>query len=88
MTTRQTFITPSKFTPCVFLALILVATAWAVSGQQVKRFSKSDAPRIRRTVPAAGRPEPPKRGQSNMLLPEIRVVTDHLTGFTRFKGCC
>ena len=52
MTTRRTFITTSKSTACgaVLLALTLVAMAWPVSGQQVKRFSKSDAPRVRRTV--------------------------------------
>ncbi len=55
MTTWRIFITSSKFTACgaVLLALTLVAMAWTVSGQQVKRFSGSDAPRIRRTVPAA-----------------------------------
>src|SRR5438094_6727633 len=36
----------------MFLALILVAMAWTVSGQQVKRSSVSDAPRIRATAPA------------------------------------
>src|SRR5436189_5295594 len=34
------------------LALTLVAMAWTVSGQQVKRSSVSDAPRIRATAPA------------------------------------
>src|SRR5439155_13794684 len=35
----------------VLLALTLVAMAWTVSGQQVKRSSVSDAPRIRATAP-------------------------------------
>jgi hypothetical protein len=36
----------------VLLTLTLVAMASTVSGQQVKRFSASDAPQIRRTAPA------------------------------------
>ena len=54
MTTQQTFISSSKLTAClaVLLALTLVAMASTVSGQQVKRSTGSDAPRIRRTAPA------------------------------------
>ncbi|MFN2531853.1 MAG: alkaline phosphatase family protein [Pyrinomonadaceae bacterium] len=54
MTTWRSFITPSKFTACgdVLRALTLVAVAWTVSGQQVKRFSENGAPRSRRAMPA------------------------------------
>src|SRR5687768_1988563 len=54
MTTRRTFVISSKLTACgaVLLALTLVAMAWTVLGQQVKRSSGSNAPRIRRTAPA------------------------------------
>jgi len=50
----RTFVVSSKLTAygAVLLALTLVAMAWTVSGQQVKRSSVSDAPRIRATVPA------------------------------------
>ncbi len=51
----RTFVVSSKLTAygAVLLALTLVAMAWTVSGQQVKRSSMSDAPRIRATAPAA-----------------------------------
>ena len=51
MTTRRTFVL-SKLPRCgaSLLALTLVAMAWTVSGQQVKRSSASDAPRIRRSA--------------------------------------
>jgi hypothetical protein len=54
MTRRRTFVIWSKLTACgaVLLSLIVVAMAWTVSGQQVKRSSGSDAPRIRRTPTA------------------------------------
>ncbi|MEP7149400.1 MAG: hypothetical protein ABI857_11010, partial [Acidobacteriota bacterium] len=54
MTTWRIFVTSSKFSACgaVLLALTLVVMSWTVSGQQVKRSSGGDAPRIRRTVPA------------------------------------
>ena len=50
----RTFVVSSKLTAygAVLLALTLVAMAWTVSGQQVKRSSVSDAPRIRATAPA------------------------------------
>ena len=47
MSTRRTFVISA-----VLLALTPVAMAWTVLGQQVKRSSGSDAPRIRRTAPA------------------------------------
>ena len=54
MSTRRAFVIPSKLTAsaAVLLALALVAMAVTVSGQQVKRSSGSDAPRIPRTAPA------------------------------------
>ena len=54
MTTPRTFAISSKLAACgaVLIALTLVAMASTVSGQQVKRSSGSDAPRIRRTAPA------------------------------------
>ena len=54
MTTRRTFVISSKLTACgaVLLTLTLVAMAWTASGQQVKRSSGTDAPRIRRPAPA------------------------------------
>ena len=54
MTTRPSFVISSKLTACgaVLLGLALLAMTWTVSGQQVKRPSGSDAPRIRRTAPA------------------------------------
>src|SRR5687767_873854 len=54
MMTRLTFVISSKLTGCraVLLTLTLVAMASTVSGQQVKRSSGSDAPRIGRTAPA------------------------------------
>jgi hypothetical protein len=50
----RTFVISSKLTTygAVLLALTLVAMAWTVSGQQVKRSSVSEAPRIRGTAPA------------------------------------
>ena len=50
----RTFVISSKLTGygAVLLALALVAMAWTVSGQQVKRSSLNDAPRIRATAPA------------------------------------
>ena len=50
----RTSVISSKLTAygAVVLALTLVAMAWTVSGQQVKRSSVSDAPRIRATAPA------------------------------------
>ena len=50
----RTFVVSSKLTAygAVLLALTLVAMTWTVSGQQVKRSSVSDAPRIRATAPA------------------------------------
>ena len=50
----RTFVISSKLTAygAVLLALTLVAMVWTVSGQQVKRPSVSDAPRIRATAPA------------------------------------
>ena len=50
----RTFVISSKLTGygAVLLALALVTMAWTVSGQQVKRSSLSDAPRIRATAPA------------------------------------
>jgi len=54
MSTRRTFLISSKLTAygAVLLALNLVAMAWTVSGQQVKRSSVSGAPRIQGTAPA------------------------------------
>ena len=54
MTMRRTFVTPSKSTGCgaVLLTLMLVAMAPTVSGQQVKRSSGSEAPRIGHAAPA------------------------------------
>ena len=54
MTRRRTFVIWSKLTACgaVLLTLTVVAMAWTVSGQQLKRSSGRDAPRIRRTPPA------------------------------------
>src|SRR5207248_9234054 len=50
----RTFVLSSEWTAygAVLLALTLVAMAWTISGQQVKRSSVSDAPRIRATAPA------------------------------------
>jgi hypothetical protein len=50
----RTFVISSKLTGygAVLLALALVAMAWTVSGQQVKRSSLNDAPRSRATAPA------------------------------------
>jgi Type I phosphodiesterase / nucleotide pyrophosphatase len=50
----RTFVIFSKLTAygAGLFPLILVAMAWTVSGQQVKRSSVSDAPRIRATAPA------------------------------------
>jgi hypothetical protein len=50
----RTFVISSKLTAygAVLLALTLVVMAWTVSGQQIKRSSVSDAPRIRATAPA------------------------------------
>jgi hypothetical protein len=50
----RTFVVSSKLTAygAVLLTLTLVTVAWTVSGQQVKRSSVSDAPRIRATPPA------------------------------------
>ena len=50
----RTFVVSSKLIAygAVLLALTLVAMAWTVSGQQVKRSSVSDARRIRATAPA------------------------------------
>jgi Type I phosphodiesterase / nucleotide pyrophosphatase len=47
MSTRRPFVLST-----VLLALTLVAMTWTVSGQQVKRSSESNEPRIRRTAPA------------------------------------
>ena len=47
MSTQRAFIISA-----VLLALTLVAMTSTVSGQQVKRSSGSDAPRIQRTAPA------------------------------------
>jgi hypothetical protein len=54
MTMLRTFVIPPKLTASgsVILALTLVAMAWTVSGQQVKRSSVSDAPGIRRPAAA------------------------------------
>ncbi len=48
-TTRRTFVISSRLTACgaVLLALTLVAMAWPISGQQVKRSSGSGGPRTR-----------------------------------------
>ena len=50
----RTFVISSKLTGygVVLLALALVTMAWTISGQQVKRSSLNDAPRIRDTAPA------------------------------------
>src|SRR6476619_8142402 len=45
MLTRRTFVISA-----IFLALTPVAMAWTVSGQQGKKSSGSDAPRIQRTA--------------------------------------
>ena len=50
MTRPRTFVIFSKST-AFLLALNLVTIAWTVSGQQVKRTSGTDAPRIRRSTP-------------------------------------
>ncbi len=54
MMTRRTFVIPAKLAALgvVFLTLALVAMASTASGQEVKRSSGSDAPRVRRTAPA------------------------------------
>ena len=54
----RTSVISSKLTAygAVILALTLVAMAWTVSGQQVKRSFVNDAPRIRATAPRAPRP--------------------------------
>jgi len=54
MTTRRTLVTTSRLTSrgAVVLALTLVAMAWPVFGQQVKRSSGSGGPRTPRAAPA------------------------------------
>jgi hypothetical protein len=54
MTTRRTFVSSSELTAggAALLVLTLVAMAWTVLGQQVKRSSGRDGPRIQRTAPA------------------------------------
>ena len=48
----RTFVVSSKLTAYGAVLLALTLVAWTVSGQQVKRSSVSDAPRIRATAPA------------------------------------
>ncbi|MFY9607686.1 MAG: alkaline phosphatase family protein, partial [Blastocatellia bacterium] len=53
MTTLRTFVICPRLTARgAVLAMILVSMAGTVSGQQIKRTSGSNAPRIRRTAPA------------------------------------
>jgi hypothetical protein len=53
MRTRRTFMISLKSPACRagILGLTIVAMAWTVSGQRVKRSSGSDASRVRRAAP-------------------------------------
>ena len=57
MTTQRIFLSFSKLTGygAVFVVLTLLAMAATVLGQQLKRASVSDAPRVRRTGPGDAR---------------------------------
>jgi hypothetical protein len=59
----RTFVFSSKLTGygAVLLALALVTVAWTVSGQQVKRSSPNDAPRMRATAPAGAAAVPARQ---------------------------